>query len=257
MSQPDWSEQGRRPEPAGRRSDDWHDQVQPPPSGMSGGMKTCLIVVCVIGLLCLVCCGILGYLIYSVVHSFATPIVSHDAAQINAARDEIGKMTLPTGLKPKSLTKVDNMFFSAATIEYENEGHADLLMMRIRPKFGAGGQMNAQMRQQFEQNRTTHIHVGPHQNTKVETKNIKIKGEDFPFTFTKTEEVPGGAGNEKAPGAAKEKGPGAVKEKGAKKTERETISGALAEMNDLLLINIEFDDTYKEADFVKMLQSIQ
>jgi hypothetical protein len=237
---------------------DWYDQAQPPRSGMSGGMKTCLILACVIGFLFLVFCGVFGYLIYSIVHSIATPVVSHDPAEINAARDAIGKMTLPAGLKPKSLTKVDNMFFSADTIEYENEEHADLTMMRMRAKFGRGGQMSGRMREQFEQQRMTHIHVGPGQNEKVETRNIKIKGEDFPFTFTKTEEVLGGGGKEKGPGAAKEKGPaGAGKEKGAKKIERETISGALTENNGLLLINIEFDDTYKEADFVNMLKSIQ
>jgi hypothetical protein len=258
MSQSDWSEPGRHSEPGGRRPDDWYDQGQPPPRGMSGGMKTCLIVVCVIGFLCLVCCGVFGYLIYLIVHSIATPVVSHDPAQINAARDASGKMTLPAGLKPKSLAKVDNMFFSADTIEYENEGHADLMMMRIRAKFGQSDQINGQLRQQFEQKRMTRINVGPEENAKVEIRNIKIKGEDFPFTFTKTEEVLGGGGKGKGPGAAKEKGPASAgKEKAAKKTERETISGALTENNGLLLINIEFDDTYKEADFVKMLQSMQ
>jgi hypothetical protein len=109
----------------------------------------------------------------------------------------------------------------------------------------------------------------------METKHIKIKGREYSFTFTKGEEEGPVFGNRRlgrpvrgrgANGKAKEgkaaKGEKAAEPEGAEKkpaklTEHENIAGQFEGKNGFAVINIDFDDTYKEADIIKMLESIQ
>jgi hypothetical protein len=282
MSQSDWPEEGRGPDHAHRSGqrppDDWSDQPSGPPSGMSGGMKACLIIVCILGFCCILCCGVVGYLGYNM-----RPQISEAPADINAARDEIATMNIPAGLVPKNSVKMDNMFISMIMVEYENPGHASLFMMQMRPKMG-GNDATGPWKQQFEQNRVTHSNIGEMKNAKMETKQIKIKGHEYTFTFTKGEGEGPVFGNRRfgrpvrgkgADGKAKEgkakegkvnegkagKGedaePEGAEKKPAKMTQREEISGQFEGKNGFAVINIDFDDTYKEADFIKMLESIQ
>jgi hypothetical protein len=269
MSQSDWPEEGRGPDHANRSGqrppDDWGDQPTGPPSGMSGGMKACLIIICILGVCCLLCCGVVGFFGYSMV-----PKISQAPADVDAARDEIAKIDLPPGLVPKNSAKIDNMFFSMVMVEYENPGHASLMLMQMRPKIGGNDAM-LPMRQQFEQKRVTHVNdIGQMKNSKMETKQIKIKGHEYTFTFTKGEEEGPGlrnrglgkAGRGKAgradSGKADKAGePEGADKKAVKKVERESIAGEIEGKNGFAVINIDFDDTYKEADIVKMLENIQ
>ena len=102
---------------------------------------------------------------------------------------------------------------------------------------------------------------------------ITIKGQDYTFTFTKSEPAAvkgavdgagGKAGRDKAAadkaGAGKAgagKGEVAAPKKPSSRSERESIHGDFDGKDGLVLIAIDFDDTYKEADIVKMLESIQ
>jgi hypothetical protein len=270
MSQSDWPEEGRRPDQANRSGqrppDDWSDQPTGPPSGMSGGMKACIIIAGILGLCCVLCCGVFGYFGYMMV-----PKISEAPADIDAAREEIATMNIPAGLVPKNSAKIDNMFFSMIMVEYENPGHASLFMMQMRPKMGGNGAM-APMKQQFEQKRVTHVNnVGDLKNAKMETKQIKIKGHEYSFTFTKGEQEgpvvgnrrfgrPGrgkGAEGKAGKAAGKDAEPEDAEKKGGKKTAMESISGEFEGKAGFAVINIDFDDTYKEADIVKMLEGIQ
>jgi len=238
MSQAEWPEEVRRPDDVNRparRSEDWSDQAPPPPSGMSGGMKACLVVICVVGLCCLLCCGVVVYVFYNMV-----PKVSENPAEIDAVRDSICKIDIPPGLKPKTSIKFDNFFMSMPMVVYEDAGHATLMLMQMRIKV-QGGDFNQAMRQQFDQRRS--VEVGRMENSKTETKNIKIKGKECSFVFT--------SGEERVP-----QGPGAGKKPG-KKEFRHAIEGSFEGKDGQAMIFIDFDDTYKEADIVKMLENIQ
>ncbi|HET6328887.1 MAG TPA: hypothetical protein VFG04_29660 [Planctomycetaceae bacterium] len=277
MSQPAWPEEGRQPDHGNRSGqrppDDWSEQPPRPPSGMSGGMKACLVVLCVVGFCCLLCCGGFGYFGYSMVPKIAT-----SPADINAAREEIAKIDLPPGFEPKNSAKIDNWFCKVTMVEYSNPGHANLMMLQMLPKFG-GPDAVAPMRQSIEKQRVTNVEVGPMANAKVETKTLKIKGKDYTFTFTTGEEgavrvgkrMPGDkmptikTPPEKTPDKAPadktpaDKGPDNA-DKGAapaKKSIRHHITGDFDGKNGLVLIDVDFDDTYKEADIVKMLEGIQ
>jgi hypothetical protein len=281
MSQSAWPEE-RRPDNADRSGqrppDDWGGQA-PPPSGMSGGMKACLVVLCVVGFCCLLCCGGFAYFGYTMV-----PKVSNSPAEINAARDEIAQITLPAGFEPKTSAKIDNWFGRLTMVEYSNPGHADLMLMQIQAKIGGPDAMTP-IRQSMEKQRVTKVEVGPMQNAKVETKMIKIKGKDCLFTFTTGDEGVNLGGNplpdnkpannkagDKAPEknadkkaddkmADGNKAPDANKGLGnkprGKRGIRHQINGDFEGKNGLAVIVIDFDDTYKEADIVKMLESIQ
>jgi hypothetical protein len=252
MSQPAWPEEGGRPEHTDRSGqrppDDWNEQPPRPPSGMSGGMKACLVVICVVGLCCLLCCGAFGYLGYSMV-----PKMSSAPGDVNAALNQIAQMTLPPGLEPKDTGKSDNFMFSMVFVFYQNPGHARLMMGQFATKLGGGANdMQKGMRQQFDMRRNVEFH--PMVNEKSETKNIKIKGKDYPFVIASGEEetvkvVPAG-GNNKAPKKVENKAP--------EKVERHhRISGEFDGKGGMAVIVIDFDDTYKEADFIKMLETIQ
>jgi hypothetical protein len=152
------------------------------------------------------------------------------------------------------------------------------MMLQMHTKMGSSDSM-APVRQQFEQKRVTHISTGgPMTNTKIETRILKIKGQDCTFTFTKSEPAggkgasdgaAGKAGGDKAAGdkggtdkaGAGKVGTGKGEVAGIKKpssrSERESIHGDFDGKDGLVLIAIDFDDTYKEADIVKMLESIQ
>ena len=231
---------------------------------MSGGMKACLVVLCVVGFCCLLCCGGFAYFGYTMV-----PKVSNSPAEINAARDEIAQITLPAGFEPKTSAKIDNWFGRLTMVEYSNPGHADLMLMQIQAKIGGPDAMTP-IRQSMEKQRVTKVEVGPMQNAKVETKMIKIKGKDCLFTFTTGDEgvnlggnpLPDNkpANNKADDKAADVKAPDAKglgnKPRG-KKGIRHQINGDFEGKNGLAVIVIDFDDTYKEADIVKMLESIQ
>jgi hypothetical protein len=228
MSQSDWPEEGRRPDnadQAGRQPPGaWDEPAAPPPSGMSGGMKACLILVGVGGVCALLCCGVGGYFFYT-----ARPKISNDAADIDAARDEIAKLNLPAGFKPKQMMKTDNLIMPMIMVQYENPGHAELNMMQMRLKFG-GKDAQKGMRQSAQQPNMPNMQAL--NNAKSETKNIKIRGREYPFNFTQGEDR-------------------------ATKKPRHRIQGQFDVENDgMATIAIDFDDTYKDADFVKMLESI-
>jgi hypothetical protein len=289
MSQSAWPEEGRQPDHADRSGqrppEDWGGQPPGPPSGMSGGMKACLIVICVLGACCLLCCGGFGYLGYAMV-----PKVSTVPAEIDAAREEIAKINIPAGFEPKNSLKIDNWFCNVSMVEYSNPGHANLMMLQMRAKIGGPGAMQG-IRQSIEQQRVTHVEIGPKANAKVETRMLKIKGKDCQFTFTtgdlgvvrgankraadKTpadkapaEKTPADKGatdkgaTDKGPAdkGPADKGPadkGPADKTPAKNGGREHIMGDFDGKNGLVVIDVDFDDTYKEADIVKMLESIQ
>jgi hypothetical protein len=226
MSQSDWPEEGRRPDNAdhaGKEPTGAWDEPAAPPSGMSGGMKTCLILAGVVGVCCLLCCGVAGYIGYS-----GRPKISTDAADVDAARNEIAKLNLPAGFKPKQMMKTDNFIMSMIMVQYENPGHADLNMTQMRLKFG-GKDAQKGMRQSAQQPNMPNMEAL--NNAKSETKTVKIRGRDYTFNFTQGQ--------------------------GATKKPRHRIQGQFDVENDgMATIVIDFDDTYKDADFVKMLENI-
>jgi hypothetical protein len=284
MSQSAWPEEGRQPDHADRSGqrppEDWGGQPPGPPSGMSGGMKACLIVICVLGFCCLLCCGGFGYLGYAMV-----PKVSTVPADIDAAREQIAKINIPAGLEPKNSLKIDNWFCTVTMVEYSNPGHANLMMLQVQAKIGGPAAMQS-IRQSIEQQRVTHVEVGPRANAKVETRMLKIKGKDCQFTFT-TGDLGGNRGANKGPAdktpadkTPADKNPpekNAADKNHADKNQadknhadktpadkapaknaiRHQIMGDFDGKNGLAVINIDFDDTYKEADIVKMIESIQ
>jgi hypothetical protein len=274
MSQSAWPEEGRQPDHADRSGqrppEDWGGPPPGPPSGMSGGMKACLIVICVLGACCLLCCGGFGYLGYAMV-----PKVSTVPADINAAREEIAKIDIPAGFEPKNSLKIDNWFCTVTMVEYSNPGHANLMMLQGLAKIGGPAAMQS-IRQSIEQQRVTHVEVGPKANAKVETRMLKIKGKDYQFTFT-SGDLGGIRGANKGPAdkTPAEKNPpekNATEKNAAEKNAadknhadkapaknaiRYQIMGDFDGKNGLAVINVDFDDTYKEADIVKMIESIQ
>jgi hypothetical protein len=229
MAENEWSDEFR-PEDAPRRPDPSRDQWEegpPQKAGMSGGMKAFLILVAVIGCCCILCCGVLGYVGYSFV-----PKVSHNEAEINAARDDMGNIQLPAGFKPDQLMKFDNFMMTMAVVTYRNPAaHGEITMASMRLNVGDRKQQDQALRQQLDrQGVATPKRLT---NTKTETKTIEIKGKECPFNFTKGQEQ-------------------------GTKTKMHEVSGVFDGNHGPVMINIEMDDSaYKEDAVVKMLEGIK
>ncbi len=214
----------RRPGPSG---DQWEGAGPPPKAGMSGGMKAFLINAAILGTLCVLCCGIGGFFIYSFV-----PKMSTNPAEINAARDEMAKIELPAGFEPAQLFKFDNFMMTMIALGYKNPAiHGTITFAQMKLKVGDAAQRDQAMRQQLDRQG-----FGVPKfltNAKAETKTIKIKGQDCNFVF--------------------KRGDDSVTKKKA-----DQITGVFEGNHGPVSIMIEMDDSAYKADaIVKMLEKIQ
>jgi hypothetical protein len=231
MAENQWSDEfrgseetPRRPAPSG---DQWEGGGQPPKAGMSGGMKAFLIIAAILGTLCVLCCGIGGFFVYSFV-----PKVSTNPADINAARDEVAKIELPAGFEPAQMFKIDNFMMTMTAVGYKNPAiHGSINFAQMKLKVGDPAQRDQAMRQQLDkQGFGTPKFLT---NAKSETKTIKIKGQDCNFVFKRGDDS-------------------------ATKKKADQISGVFEGNHGPVSISIEMDDSaYKEDAIVKMLEAIQ
>ena len=231
MAENQWSDEFRGPEETpgrpGPSRDQWEGGAQPPKAGMSGGMKTFLILMAILGCCCVLCCGIGGFFIYSFY-----PKVSQNPADVSAARDEIAKIQLPAGFEPVHMIKIDNFIMTMTAVGYRNPAiHGDITLAEMRLKVGEPAQRDQAMRQQLERQGFG----GPKivNNSKSETKTIKIKGQDCAFVFKQGDDP-------------------------ATRKKVRQISGVFEGSHGPVSIMIEMDESaYKEGAIVKMLESIQ
>jgi hypothetical protein len=229
MAENQWSDDFRDPQEPPRRADSSRDQWEgepPPKPGMSGGMKAFLILVAVLGTCCLLCCGVVGFFAYQM-----RPKISQTPADVNAARDEIAKINLPAGFEPKNMVKIDNFMISMIVVEYHNAAvNGEITLAQMQIKIGEAAQRDQAMRQQLDRQGMS----GPKNlsNAKIESKTIKIKGQECNFTFKQGTEP------------------------GTKRKMRQ-VSGVFEGSHGPVMISIEMDESaFKEDAIVKMLEGI-
>jgi hypothetical protein len=230
MAENQWNDEFRDPQQPSRRPDSSRDQWEgepPPKPGMSGGMKAFLILVAILGTCCLLCCGVGGFFVYQM-----RPKISNTPADVNAARDEIAKISLPAGFEPTNMVKIDNFMISMTVVEYRNPAiNGEITLAQMQIKFGQQAQRDQAMRQQLDRQGMS----GPKNlnNAKLETKTIKIKGQECNFTFKQGTEP------------------------GTKRKMRQ-VSGVFEGSHGPVMISIEMDESaIKEDAIVKMLEGIQ
>src|ERR1700685_6172 len=165
-----------------RPRDPWDDasSLPPPRTGMSGGMKAVLIIVGILGTCSLLCCGVLFYIGYS----FSKGIKqSENPAEVDQARNEMCTISLPKGFKPQRMFGMDNFLMSMTAVEYRNpDVHGNVTLASMQLKMGNKKQSEVQVRQQLETQGFSRTNVLD--DSKSETKTIKIKGRDCKFEFT-------------------------------------------------------------------------
>jgi hypothetical protein len=230
MTENQWSDEFREPEQHSPRPDQSPDQwgsEAPPKQGMSGGMKAFLILIAILGTCCVLCCGVGGFFAYQ---SF--PKVSQNAADVDAARDEIAKIDLPKGFQPEHTIKVDNFFMTLIAVEYRDpaiDGHFSLAEMQL--KFGEASERDQAMRQQLE--RQGFGAFKNLRNAKSETKSIEIKGQECSISIKRGED----------PGSKKK---------------MVQVQGVFDGKHGPVSISLEMDaKAFKEEAIVKMLEGIK
>ena len=227
MAENQWSDEFREPE---RRPDptpeQWAGGGPPPKAGMSGGMKAFLIIVAILGIGCVLCCGIFGFVAYRVF-----PKTSDVPAEVNAGRDAIAKIDLPAGFEPERVVTMDNVFMAMTLVVYRAPAiNGNFAMCEMQIKVGDAAQQDQQMRQQLDSQGIGSKNI---KNAKTETKTVKIKGHDCKFTFKDGEDP------------------------NSKKKVRQ-VAGAFEGKHGPVFLSLEVDaSALKEDAIIKMLEGIK
>jgi hypothetical protein len=228
MAENQWSDESPESgEPRRRPSSDHWEGEAPPKAGMSGGMKAFLILAGILGLCCVLCCGVVGFFAYSFF-----PKVSQVPADVDAARNEIAKIELPAGFAPATMFKIDSFMMSMTAVEYRNAAiHGQITLVEMQLKVSPPAQRDQTMRQQLDrQGFGTPMILN---NAKSETKKIKIKGQDCEFVFKQGSQ-------------------------GTPKRDVRQITGVFEGNHGPVSIMIEMDaSAYKEDAIIKMLEGIK
>ncbi|MGE3316759.1 MAG: hypothetical protein AB7O26_16700 [Planctomycetaceae bacterium] len=202
------------------------ERYQAPKPGMSTGVKILIALVVLFGGGVLVCCGGFAYFTYMFM-----PQIETTPAAINAVRDEIVTITLPPELEPESAIKMDNFIMSFKTAHYESkDDKSSFSIDEINAKMGdAPPDQDVQLRDAMEKQGQRR----PIKADESSVKKLKVKGADVDFTFSK--------GVDSATGKKKRQVTGSFPGKGGK--------ASLTYQAD--------EESYKEDDVIKMIESIQ
>ena len=161
--------------------------IQPPKKGMSGSMKTLLIVGIIFGLLVLLCCGgLVGFGVYMA--SYVSDAMSQDPAVISECTAQFVEMEIPPQFAP-TMSFDMKIPISDETlmvwVVYADESSNSMLMMA---SLGAMMQQQNQedVRRQLEESMRQQG-IGANEGideSESLVKEIEVRGEPVPFNFT-------------------------------------------------------------------------
>lgn len=191
MSNDDWNQN-----PDGDRFDAQYDDAQfadtrysderyqPPKPGMSTGMKVLIILLILMGVGGLLCCGGVAYMLYRL-----GPKMSSDPAEVNRTRDEIATIKLPAEFEPTMSMRMDNIMFSMKSAIYQTKDRkSSLLFGGMEMKIGeAGANQDVQFRESMKQGGAKE----DLRNVQSSTQKLKVKGVEREFLFTTGEDNSG------------------------------------------------------------------
>jgi hypothetical protein len=172
----------------------------------------------------LLCTGAMAFLF----HEF--PEGSNDPATIDAARDEMAKLHLPVGFFPITLARFGDIT-CVGYWNYDIDGRITLTECVLK-----SGNSDIEVRKYLaEEHSEAHLSTEPLVDAERHTKQIRIKGQQYPFEFTRgtdptTHEV------------------------------RRRVSGGFAGNRAATLIEFEIEvneSAYHEDHIVKMLEGIR
>ena len=124
---------------------------QTSPPGMSSGTKALLIVLIVLGILMLLCCGVAGVFFFSV-GKWAQDAMSQDPVRIRATTQEMVDMDLPAELQPQMMLDMKVPFtgqrFMTWAVFRDDASDSQLLLVGIGE--GMPRQSEEQMRREIQ-----------------------------------------------------------------------------------------------------------
>lgn len=226
MSNDQWDDQFNQD------SFDQYEQPQersqrPPKQGMSTAVKVILILFAVFGGGALLCCGGFVYFAYRMM-----PTVTERPEEVIAAQKELADITLLPELKPKMAATMDNFFVDGKLIMFaSDDAKSNLMLFKIKLKVGNDPNQEAQIREAMQKesgsdNRRL-------DSEKTETRKITVKGVEEEFSFISGEDP---------------------------KTKRKVrrITGTFqGKTGDVHLLYQTDEESYKEEDAVKMIESVK
>jgi hypothetical protein len=165
--------------------------------------------------------------------STSLPPTGDRPADVTALQKEIADITLPADLKPKQSMRMENFMFSMKlTIFESDDSKTSLMLTEMKAKMGGGQnpQQDAQMRDVMRQQG---MEQGPLTNVQTTSKKIKVKGVEEDFKFSSGEDPRTG------------------------RKVRQVIGDFPGRKGDAHLIYRTEEESYKEEDVIKMLESIQ
>ena len=208
---------------------DQHDeaeQYRSPKPGMSTGMKALVVLLCIFGGGGLLCCGGIGFLMYQFF-----PKISERAEEVFAVQKEIAEIDLPEGIKPRQSMRMDNFMMSMKIAGFESDdSKTTLTLAEFSVKIGGQADQEIQMRQML---REQGAEKAPIVGEKSTSRKLKVKGGEHEFNFATGDEPHTG-----------------------RKVRR--VSGVFPGRKGLAFLMYQTEeDSYKEADVIKMIESIR
>jgi hypothetical protein len=138
------------------------------------------IAVAVVGVLCLVACGV-AFLVFRQVGTKVTEAIKTDPAEVSAVSDKIAQYDLPPGYQAQMSMSL--FVYDMVMIGPAQSGSSSMIIMLMQFNGGAGldqAQMEEQMRQAFEQQGGQ---PGAQMRV-VETREETIRGEQVTVTIS-------------------------------------------------------------------------
>ena len=167
------------------RQADGRDGARPEKRGMSTTTKVLIILACVGGFMCLLCCGGVFFWVQNVKQG-----TTYDAQEIAQRANDIAQMEIPANFHPKAAMNI-NMFVMEMKIVVYQAGKSDgvLILAQMDLPVGAQGNQEAQFQQALKQQ-----HGGRNLNLKrAETREFEIRGKKVPFLFAEAQDEHGKA----------------------------------------------------------------
>lgn len=157
---------------------DWQQTPPPPKSGMSGGTKLLLILGGIGGLLALVCCGGIGFVVFKYRNAMST-----DPATVRATTSEIATIAIPDGFTPVMSMNLPWPPMKMATYQ-DSSQQGMIVLMEMDASMGGADpeQMRIQMQQQLRQQGQPQADVQVQQS---ETRQLTVRGQPTEFVFSK------------------------------------------------------------------------
>lgn len=196
--------------------------------GMSSTSKVLIVILCLGGLVCLLCCGVVGWFFYSFQDA-----MTEDPAEVEARTQEIAEIEIPDGFQPQMAMNMDFFVMEMNMVLYGDFNNSGSLMLcHVNADIDSNDpNQEREIRSRMQET------SGDQRNLivkNVEEKEFTIRGATVTVTFAEAEDANSGESIRQVTGSFKGEPRGTV----------------------IFIYSIS-EESYDEEEVVRMIESIK